>query len=246
MDENIKRLDIAVMERTGCSRTHARELIENGQVKVVGLVRYKPGSKLMPGDVLEILGETKPKFVSRGGYKLEKALVEFKIDVRGRICADIGASTGGFTDCLLKAGAEKVYAIDSGSGQLSQVLQNDRRVVSIEKTNIRTLDPDKLEKVSLAVVDVSFISLTKVLEHVKALVEEQGEIICLVKPQFEAGRQALNKKGIVKDIRIHEKVLKNINAYIRQIGLVSAGQITSPIKGSDGNTEYLILIKNAL
>lgn len=237
-----QRLDLLVMERFGCSRSYAGEVIESRLVSVGGKVISKPGKAIDETAEVKLIGDAAPRYVSRGGYKLEKALDVFHVDTADKVCLDVGASTGGFTHCLLEAGARRVYAIDSGSGQLSPVLRNDPRVISMEKTNIRYIDVLSLQEAAIAVVDVSFVSLTKVLEPVIAALLPEGELICLIKPQFEAGRQALNKKGVVKDRRIHEKVILDIVSFVKKVGVTPSGLIFSPVRGPEGNMEYLLYV----
>ena len=188
---------------------------------------------MFPSDCqIEIHGNTL-KYVSRGGLKLEKAMTHFQISLQDKICMDIGASTGGFTDCMLQNGAKKVYAVDVGYGQFAWKLRCDERVVCMEKTNIRYVTPE----------DISFISLTKVLEPAKALLSENGELVCLIKPQFEAGREKVGKKGVVRDKQVHKEVLYKIITYAKEIGFDIWNLEYSPIKGPEGNIEYLLYIK---
>jgi 23S rRNA (cytidine1920-2'-O)/16S rRNA (cytidine1409-2'-O)-methyltransferase len=181
------------------------------------------------------------KYVSRGGLKLEKAMEHFDVTLNGKVCMDVGSSTGGFTDCMLQNGAVKVYAVDVGHGQLDWKLRNDERVVCMEKTNIRYVTPEQIEElVQFASIDVSFISLTKVLGPVKELLTDEGEIVCLIKPQFEAGREKVGKKGVVRDRKVHEEVIHMVMDFAESIGFVLCNLEFSPIKGPEGNIEYLL------
>ena len=242
-----KRLDVLIFERgLAGSREKARATVMSGIVYVNGQKEDKAGASF-PDDgstVIEIRGNTL-KYVSRGGLKLEKAITEFGADPSGLVCMDIGASTGGFTDCMLQNGAKKVFAVDVGHGQLAWKLRNDERVVCMEKTNIRYITPEDLggEKVAFASVDVSFISLEKVLPPVLPLLEERAEMVCLIKPQFEAGREEVGKKGVVRDRKVHEAVITKTVALVRQLGFTVTGLTFSPIRGPEGNIEYLIDIQ---
>lgn len=221
------------------SRERARAAVMSGDVYVDGNREIKPGASVSEQSAIEVRG-TAPKYVSRGGLKLEKALDTFNVSPEGKLCIDCGASTGGFTDCLLKRGAIRVYAVDVGYGQLAWSLRNDPRVVTMERTNVRYLKPDMIpEKLHLAVADVSFISLSLIFPAVKALLFDSGEIICLIKPQFEAGREKVGKKGVVKDFDTHLKVISNFmnNAEKNDFGV--KGLTFSPIKGPEGNIEFL-------
>ncbi len=222
------------------SREKAQAIIFAGQVLVNGQKIDKAGV-LVPDDAeIRILGET-PRYVSRGGLKLEKALHEFEISVEGRVALDIGASTGGFTDCLLQHGCGKVYAVDVGYGQLAWKLRRDPRVVVIERTNIRALEPQLVpEAADIAVVDVSFISLEKVIPAVLKLLKPNSEIIALIKPQFEAGKESVGKGGIVRDQAARIAAVEKVSECIRGLGLEIRGVIPSPITGQDGNVEFLI------
>ena len=244
MNEDIMRIDTALVARgLAPSRERARKLIEAGLVTVNGTAVDKPSRKVCESDALAVSGEVLP-YVSRGGLKLEKALQVFPVTVEGKVCLDIGSSTGGFTDCMLQNGAKRVYAIDVGRGQLDWKLRNDPRVVSMEKTNIRYVEPDDLpEYASFASIDVSFISLIKVLIPVRNLLEEDGEIICLIKPQFEAGRDQVGKHGVVRDPLIQIDVIRRITAYARTAGLEPVRLDYSPIRGPEGNIEYLCCLK---
>lgn len=241
-----ERLDVLVYGRgLAASREKARTAIMSGIVYVNGQKEDKPGS-MFPDDEelkLEIRGKALP-FVSRGGLKLDKAVKEFGLDLSGFCCMDIGASTGGFTDCMLQCGAEKVFSVDVGYGQLDWKLRNDPRVVCMEKTNIRYIKPEDIggEKLDFASCDVSFISLRKVLPAVKPLLSGRARMVCLIKPQFEAGREEVGKHGVVRDIRVHRSVIDGIWSFAEQEGFTVEGLSFSPIKGPEGNIEYLILL----
>lgn len=241
-----ERLDVLVYGRgLAASREKARAAIMSGIVYVNGQKEDKPGS-MFPDDEelkLEIRGKALP-FVSRGGLKLDKAVKEFGLDLSGFCCMDIGASTGGFTDCMLQCGAEKVFSVDVGYGQLDWKLRNDPRVVCMEKTNIRYIKPEDIggEKLDFASCDVSFISLRKVLPAVKPLLSGRASMVCLIKPQFEAGREEVGKHGVVRDIRVHRSVIDGIWSFAEQEGFTVEGLSFSPIKGPEGNIEYLILL----
>lgn len=241
-----KRLDILVFEKgLAPSREKAKALIMEGAVFVGGEREDKAGMSVDENAPIEIRGKTLP-FVSRGGLKLDKAIREFDIGLNGRICMDTGCSTGGFTDCMLQNGAAKVYAVDVGYGQLDWGLRCDGRVVCMEKTNARYLTkediPDPLEFVS---ADVSFISLTKIIPAVKALMKEDAEAVMLIKPQFEAGREKVGKKGVVREPSIHEEVIRKICSFVLDGGWTILGLSFSPIRGPEGNIEYLIYMKNS-
>ena len=242
-NSDFTRLDLLVAQQSGFSREYSREIIEKGLVSLNAKTLTKPGQKLPPDTVLTISAE-KMKYVSRGGYKLEKAVEVFGISVHNNICIDIGASTGGFTDCLLQSGAKLVYAIDSGTNQLAESLRNDTRIVSMENTNIRDVTPEGLGVLAdCIVIDVSFISLEKVLPHAAVLLADGGVILALVKPQFEAGRAHLNKKGVVTDPKVRKKVLANIEKNLPIHGLAQHGCVPSPIHGQNGNEEYLLYLR---
>jgi len=245
--EEKERLDVLV-HRLGLaqSREKASRQIMSGVVFVDGIKQDKPGTKVPVNSKIEIKGNALP-YVSRGGLKLEKAIAAFNIDVKGKTAMDVGASTGGFTDCLLKNGATKVYSVDVGYGQLAWELRSDSRVVCMERTNIRYVKPDDIgEPINIATIDVSFISLEKVLPPVKELLSDDGEIVCLIKPQFEAGREKVGKKGVVRDKKVHEEVIERIISFCKnQAGFAVLGLTYSPIKGPEGNIEYLLyLAKN--
>lgn len=237
------RIDVALKERFNISRQKARELIEADKVSVNGKPVSKPALNVDENDKILIESSDILKYVGRGGLKLEKALNAFGINPRGMICLDIGASTGGFTDCLLQRGADRVYALDVGTSQLAQSLRADSRVVSMENTDIRNV---QLETVDFICMDVSFISVTKVMHKVSELLKDKGIAVILIKPQFEAGREYLSKNGIVKNFKVHKKVIREVIASADNCSLGTLGLIPSPIKGGDGNTEYLLyLVKNA-
>ena len=216
----------------------------SGLVFVNGQRADKPGTPVAPDAKIEVRGEAIP-FVSRGGFKLDKALQVFPIDPSGKSCIDCGASTGGFTDVLLQHGAAKVYAVDVGYGQLAWKLRNDPRVVNLERTNLRYVTAEQIpELLELAVMDVSFISIKLVLPAVKALLVPGADMVCLIKPQFEAGRDEVGKKGVVRDSGVHCQVIRGILDFAPQIGLSVMGLDFSPIKGPEGNIEYICHMKN--
>ncbi|MBR2527557.1 MAG: TlyA family RNA methyltransferase [Blautia sp.] len=236
-----KRLDVLLVERgLAASREKAKLIIMAGEVYVNSQKEDKAGSMFAEDALIEIRSHALP-FVSRGGFKLDKAVRTFGLVLEGLICLDIGASTGGFTDVMLQNRARRVYAIDVGYGQLDYRLRQDDRVVCMEKTNIRYVTPDDIpEKADFASVDVSFISLTKVLPAVKALLKEDAQLVCLIKPQFEAGREKVGKKGVVKDPLIHIEVVEKICSFCTEHGLALKNLSYSPIKGPEGNIEYLM------
>lgn len=226
------------------SRERAKTTIMSGLVFVNGQRADKPGTPVAPDAKIEVRGEAIP-FVSRGGFKLDKALQVFPIDPSGKSCIDCGASTGGFTDVLLQHGAAKVYAVDVGYGQLAWKLRNDPRVVNLERTNLRYVTAEQIpELLELAVMDVSFISIKLVLPAVKALLVPGADLVCLIKPQFEAGRDEVGKKGVVRDSGVHCQVIRGILDVAPQIGLSVMGLDFSPIKGPEGNIEYICHMKN--
>ncbi len=241
-----KRLDIILVEKgLASSREKAKAMIMSGIVFINGQREDKAGTTFdeKAADTLEIRGSAL-SYVSRGGLKLEKALDVFDLDLDGRICMDVGASTGGFTDCMLQNGAKKVYSIDVGKGQLDWKLRNDERVVCMEKTNMRYVRPEDIgEPVDFSSIDVSFISLTKILIPVRDCLKDQGQAVCLIKPQFEAGKDKVGKKGVVRDTKVHEEVIKTVMSYASSIGFSLLGLDFSPIKGPEGNIEYLIHLK---
>ena len=202
----------------------------------------KAGTTFPENAVIEVKGKTLP-YVSRGGLKLEKAMQKFPITLSGKVCMDVGSSTGGFTDCMLQNGATKVYAIDVGHGQLAWKLRNDERVVCMEKTNIRYVVPEDIDELAaFSSIDVSFISLTKVLLPVKNLLTEDGQVVCLIKPQFEAGREKVGKKGVVRDRAVHEEVIRMVMDYASSIDFYPLALDFSPVKGPEGNIEYLLFL----
>ena len=226
------------------SRERARTTIMSGLVFVNGQRADKPGMTVDPEAKIEVRGEALP-FVSRGGFKLDKALKVFPVDPAGKVCIDCGASTGGFTDVLLQHGAAKVYAVDVGYGQLAWKLRTDDRVVNLERTNLRYVDETIIpEPLDLAVMDVSFISIRLILPAVKALLRPGADYICLIKPQFEAGRDEVGKKGVVRDAKVHEQVVRGILDFARELGFSVMGLDFSPIKGPEGNIEYICHLKN--
>lgn len=228
------------------SRERAKALIMAGQVYIDNQKCDKAGLMVdEEKDTAEIRGE-QLKYVSRGGLKLEKAMKEFPISLTGKVAMDIGASTGGFTDCMLQNGAKKVFAIDVGYGQFAWKLRQNPNVVNMERTNIRYVTPEQIgELVDFASIDVSFISLKLVLPVAKKLTSENGEIVALIKPQFEAGREQVGKKGVVRDIKVHYEVIKNTIDFAKEIELFPAGLSYSPIKGPEGNIEYLAYFKKS-
>lgn len=241
MSEKI-RLDLLLFQRgLVTSREKGKNLIKNGNVFVDGKCADKAGAMLNGNENIEIQGET-PRYVGRGGYKLEKVLESNSIRLNGKVCMDIGASTGGFTDCMLQYGADKVYAVDVGTNQLDEKLRQESKVISMENTNMRYLKPEDIgEAVDFAAMDVSFISVTKLLEPIRAVLKENACIASLIKPQFEAGRENIGKGGIVKDRKVHLQVLKNILRAFEENGFLPLWMSYSPIKGTDGNIEYLLL-----
>lgn len=236
-----ERLDILLVKRNLAeSREKAKAIIMSGNVFVEGQREDKAGSTFSDEVQIEIKGHTLP-YVSRGGLKLEKAIANFDVDVHGKVCTDVGSSTGGFTDCMLQNGAVKVFAIDVGRGQLAWKLRQDERVVCMEKTNIRYVTPEDLgEPVDFSSIDVSFISLTKVLEPIRNYLTEHGQIVALIKPQFEAGREKVGKKGVVREASTHMEVIEKVRDYALSIGFRVRNLEFSPIKGPEGNIEYLI------
>jgi 23S rRNA (cytidine1920-2'-O)/16S rRNA (cytidine1409-2'-O)-methyltransferase len=239
-----QRLDILLVDRgLALSREKAKAIIMSGNVFVNEQREDKAGTMFPEKVSIMVKGQTM-KYVSRGGYKLEKAIEQYGVSVEGKVCMDVGSSTGGFTDCMLQNGAVKVYAVDVGTNQLAWKLRMDERVVSMEKTNIRYVTPEDLEEpVSFASIDVAFISLTNVLVPVRDLLAEQGEVVCLIKPQFEAGRDKVGKKGVVRDKNVHREVIELVTDFARQIGFLPLRLDYSPIKGPEGNIEYLLHIR---
>ncbi len=239
-----ERLDILLVNRgLAVSREKAKAVIMSGIVYVDGQKEDKAGAFFEETAQIEVRGSTL-KYVSRGGLKLEKAVRVFGVDVKDRICMDVGASTGGFTDCMLQNGAAKVYAVDVGHGQLDWKLRNDDRVVCMEKTNIRYVTPaDVADPIGFASIDVSFISLTKVLGPVRELLESRGRVVCLIKPQFEAGREKVGRKGVVREKSTHLEVIRMVESYAAANGFAVLGLDFSPIRGPEGNIEYLLYLE---
>lgn len=241
-----ERLDVLLVKKgLAPSREKAKTMIMEGNVFVNNNREDKAGSTFPEDCQIEIHGATL-KYVSRGGLKLEKAMTHFGITLEDKVCMDIGASTGGFTDCMLQNGAKKVYAVDVGYGQFAWKLRQDPRVVCMEKTNIRYVTPQDIADVlDFASVDVSFISLTKVLPAARELLAPHGQMVCLIKPQFEAGRDKVGKKGVVRDIKVHEEVVSNILSFALSNGFSVLNLEFSPIKGPEGNIEYLVYLEKA-
>ena len=239
-----ERLDVLFVSRgLAPSREKAKTMIMEGNVFVNNNREDKAGSTFADDCKIEIHGNTL-KYVSRGGLKLEKAMTHFGITLDGKVCMDIGASTGGFTDCMLQNGASKVYSVDVGYGQFAWKLRQDPRVVCMEKTNIRYVTPEDIDDaLDFASVDVSFISLTKVLGPARALLKDNGQMVCLIKPQFEAGREKVGKKGVVRDKAVHEEVINKVIDFALEIGFSIHNLEYSPIKGPEGNIEYLVYIE---
>lgn len=237
------RLDVEMVNRGLCpSREKARALILAGEVRVGAVRAEKAGQEIPEGAEITVVEDAIP-FVSRGGLKLDKAIKTFPIDLQGRICADIGASTGGFTDVMLKNGASHVYSVDVGYGQLDWSLRNDPRVTVMERTNARFMEPGWFpEPISFASIDVSFISLRLILPPLLTCLTDGGEVVALIKPQFEAGRSEIGKNGVVRDAAVHERVIREIVAFAESIGFTAAGLSFSPITGPKGNVEFLLYI----
>ncbi len=240
------RLDVALFERGFVdSREKGKALIMAGQVFVNGQKETKAGTSIKEDDCIELRGEKMP-YVSRGGFKLAKAVKEFGLNLEGCICLDIGASTGGFTDCMLMNGAEKVYSIDVGYGQLAWKLRQDSRVVNMERTNFRYVTHEEIpEEIDFASVDVSFISLKHIIPPMHTLLRQGGQAVCLIKPQFEAGKDKVGKKGVVREIEIHYEVVEMIYNFVLENGFSVLNLDFSPIKGPQGNIEYLIFIEKS-
>ncbi len=236
-----ERLDLLLVKRNlAPSREKAKAVIMAGNVFVDGQREDKAGASFPEEAVIEVRGHTLP-YVSRGGLKLEKALANFDVTVEGKVCTDVGASTGGFTDCMLQNGASKVYAIDVGRGQLDWKLRQDERVVCMEKTNIRYVTPEDIgEPVDFSSIDVSFISLSKVLPPIYNYLKDCGQIVALIKPQFEAGREKVGKKGVVREKSTHIEVIEAVTGYAVSAGFSVLNLDFSPIKGPEGNIEYLM------
>ena len=225
------------------SRERARALVMEGRVTVDGQTLEKPGTPVKVVAQLQIQGEDLP-YVGRGGLKLEAALKAFKVDPEGKVVIDVGASTGGFTDCVLQKGAKKVYTIDVGYGQLAWKLQKNPRVINLERQNIRYLKREEVsEEADLILVDTSFISIEKFLPHLVEFLKEGGDLLCLIKPQFEVGKGEVGKGGVVKDSKLHQKVVDQISQFSRGLGLNVGGVIESPLLGPKGNKEFLIHLK---
>ncbi len=239
-----ERLDVLLVKRNlAASREKAKAVIMSGNVYVEGQKEDKPGTAFPEEVKIEVRGNSLP-YVSRGGLKLEKALKNFQVSVEGKVCSDVGSSTGGFTDCMLQNKAKKVFAIDVGKGQLDWKLRQDARVVCMEKTNIRYVTPEDIgEPVDFSSIDVSFISLAKVLLPIFNYLTDEGEIVALIKPQFEAGREKVGKKGVVRDKSTHIEVIKSVAEYALSIGFDVKEIDFSPIRGPEGNIEYLIHLK---
>ncbi len=240
------RLDIYLtQEGLAASRSAAQAMIMAGDVYIDGQKALKAGEAVKGTEKIEVRGKT-AKYVSRGGLKLEKAMQVFPVELQGKTCMDIGASTGGFTDCMLQNGANKVYSVDVGYGQLAWKLRQDERVINMERTNIRYLTADELEKrPEFFSVDVSFISLKLVLPVVYELLTDGGEGVCLIKPQFEAGREKVGKKGVVREKSTHIEVIENTLEFTRESGFSVLGLDYSPVRGPEGNIEYLMYIKKS-
>ncbi len=238
--KNKKRLDVLLVEQGYAdTRTKAQAIIMSGQVYVNGQKSDKPGTAFEETAQIEVRGVTCP-YVSRGGLKLEKALRDFGVDPTGFVCSDSGASTGGFTDCLLQQGAKKVFAIDVGYGQLDWKIRSDPRVVVMERTNVRYVTKEQLgEPLDLSVIDVSFISLRIVLPVIKSFLKPTGQVLCLIKPQFEAGKDKVGKKGVVREPETHKEVLDNFVALAKEQAFKILGLTFSPVKGPEGNIEFL-------
>ena len=246
MSEQKLRLDALLVERGfAASRERAKALIMAGVVFINDQKAAKPGETVQQDCEIRVTGSD-IKYVSRGGLKLEKALQAFPISLEGKVCMDIGASTGGFSDCMLQNGAAKVYAVDVGYGQLAWKLRTDERVINLERTNIRYVTREQVpDEIWFASIDVSFISLTLVLPVAHSLLESEGEVVCLVKPQFEAGKGKVGKKGVVREPEIHLEVVAKIATFAVQNGFSLLGTDYSPIKGPEGNIEYLFYLKKS-
>lgn len=239
------RLDVLMVKQgLSESREKARAVIMSGNVFVDGEREDKAGASFPETAVIEVKGNPL-KYVSRGGLKLEKAMKHFEVELSGKVCMDVGSSTGGFTDCMLQNGAAKVYAVDVGTGQLAWKLRQDERVIVMEKTNIRYVTREQIpEPVEFASIDVAFISLTKVLKPVKELLTPKGQVVALIKPQFEAGREQVGKKGVVRDKKVHLEVIERVLAHASEIGFEVLDLEFSPIRGPEGNIEYLAHLAN--
>lgn len=238
----MNRLDIELTRRGLVkSRNVAAQLIKEGKVLVNGSCITKSSYNTEETDEVSISGEL-PKYVGRGGIKLEKAIESFGIDLNGCVCIDVGASTGGFTDCMLQNGASLVYSVDVGSNQLDEKLRNDKRVISLENTDIRKAEEKISQKADFISADVSFISLKLIIPEIKKLLKEQGQAVVLIKPQFEVGKSGIGKHGVVKDKALREKAVKEVSEFAVEMGFVCKGCILSPITGGDGNVEYLLYL----
>ena len=239
------RLDQLVFDKGFAdSREKAKAIVMSGNVYINGQKSDKPGFQVAPDTEIEVRIKELP-FVSRGGYKLDKALKVFPVDVNDKICIDCGASTGGFTDVLLQHGAKKVYSVDVGYGQLAWKLRNDSRVVNLERTNLRYVTSNQIpEEIDVAVCDVSFISIKLIIPAVKTLLKPDAPFICLIKPQFEAGRELVGKKGVVRDANVHKQVVEDILSSVALAGMSVEGLDYSPITGPEGNIEFLLYMKN--
>lgn len=237
------RLDAEMVARgIARSRQRAKEMVEAGNVEVNSVRAKKASQEVSPEDV--IVSHEEEKYVGRGALKLERAVEEFALDLAGKVCIDIGASTGGFTELMLMKGAAKVYAVDVGTGQLAQSLRDDSRVVNMEGTDIRGVSPDTIGgRADIVTVDVSFISLTLILPKIYELLDESGTSAVLIKPQFEAGRSGIGKNGIVRDRKVHIRVLSDIDSFARSLGFVCEKYVPSPVKGGSGNIEYLVKLR---
>lgn len=241
-----ERLDVLLVKRNLVeSREKAKAIIMSGNVFVDGMREDKAGTSFPETVTIEVKGQNL-KYVSRGGLKLEKAIASYDLQLSGKVCMDVGSSTGGFTDCMLQNGAVKVYAVDVGTNQLAWKLRQDERVISMEKTNIRYVTQEDIgEEMDFISIDVAFISLTLVLEPVRNLLKEDGEVVCLVKPQFEAGREKVGKKGVVREESIHKEVIIKVIDYAKSIGFTILNLDYSPIKGPEGNIEYLLHLRKS-
>ena len=237
-----KRIDVAMTERGLVkSRTLAQNLIKEGNVHINGRICTKASETVEDTDNIEITGEM-PRYVSRGGLKLEKAVSLWEIDLEGAVCLDVGASTGGFTDCMLQKGAKRVYAVDVGTSQLDPKLKDDSRVISLEQTDIRKAEiPEKADFIS---IDVSFISLKLILPYIRSLWSEKGRCVALIKPQFEAGKKYLGKNGVIRDKKLQQSIVEDIKQFCITSGFTVIGTTESAITGGDGNREFLIYLSN--
>lgn len=240
-----QRLDVILINQGyASSREKAKAIIMSGSVFVKGQREDKAGAMFEEEGIDLLVKGNSLKYVSRGGLKLEKALGEFPISLDKYVCMDIGASTGGFTDCMLQNGAARVYAVDVGHGQLDWKLRNDERVICMEKTNFRYMVPEDIDdRLDFASCDVSFISLTKILPPAFMLLKDGAGMVCLIKPQFEAGREKVGKKGVVRDKSVHREVIRKVTAFSKETGFTPLGLTYSPIKGPEGNIEYLLYLK---